>query len=63
MTTAPGRGWKKDIWKKETEGLIMAAQDQSLRTKWVKHYIDRTTASPKCRICGKMNENVSHIVS
>ena len=41
----------------------MAAQDQSLRTKWVKHYIDRTTASPKCRICGKMNENISHIVS
>ena len=45
--------------KKETEELIMAAQDQSLRTRWVKHYRDRTD-SPKCRMCGKMDENVSH---
>ena len=28
-----------------------------------KHYIGRTTDSPKCRMCGKMDENVSHIVS
>ena len=25
--------------KKETEGLIMTAQDQSLQKRWVKHYI------------------------
>ena len=41
----------------------MAAQDQPLRTRWVKHYIDRTTDSPICRMCRKMDENVSHIVS
>ena len=34
----------------------MAAQDQSLQTRWVKHYIDRTTDSPKCRMCGKLDE-------
>ena len=52
--------WIKKIFpEKETEGLVMAAQDQSLRTRWVKHYIYRTTDSPKCRMCG----NVSHIVS
>ena len=49
--------------KKETEGLTMAAQNQLLRTRWVKHYTGRTTDSPKCRTCGKMDENVSHIVS
>ena len=38
----------------------MAAQDQPLQTGWVKHYIYRTTDSPKCRMCGKMDENVSH---
>ena len=54
---------KKGYLKKETEGLIMAAQDQPLRTRWVKHYIDRTADSPECIICGKMDENVSHVVS
>ena len=43
---------KKRIFE-ETDGLIMVAQDQSLRTRWVKHYIDRTNDSPKCRMCGK----------
>ena len=38
----------------------MAAQDQSLRTRWVKQYIGRTTDSPKWRNCAKMNGNVSH---
>ena len=48
--------------KKETERLTMLTQDQSLRIRWVKHYVDRTTVSPRCRKCGKINENVSHIV-
>ena len=37
-------GWlrmKKRYPKKETQGLIMATQDQSLITRWVKHYTDR----------------------
>ena len=39
---------KKRHLKKETGVLIMTAQDQSLQTRWIKHYIDRTTDSPKC---------------
>ena len=39
---------KKRHLKKETGVLVMAAQDQSLQTRWIKHYIDRTTDSPKC---------------
>ena len=54
---------KKRYLKKETEELIMAAQDQSLQTRWVKHYINRTTDSMKCRMCGNVNKNVSRIVS
>ena len=54
---------KKGYLKKETIGLVMAARDQSLETRQVKHYIDRTTDSPKCRMCGKVDENVRHIVS
>ena len=49
--------------KRETEGLIIAAQDQSSRTRWVKHNIDRTTVFPKFKMSGKIDENVSHIVS
>ena len=36
---------------------------QSLQTRWVTHYLNRTTDSPKCRMCEKTDENVSHIVS
>ena len=43
----------------------MASQGQSLQTKWAKenHYIDRTTDSPKCRMCEEIDENLRHIVS
>ena len=54
---------KKEYLKRETEGLIMAAQDQSLRARWVKYYIDRSTDSLKYRMCRKLDKNVSHIVS
>ena len=50
---------KKVYLKKETEGLIMAAQGQLLQARRLKHCIDRTTNSSKCKICGKMNENVN----
>ena len=32
--------------KKETEGLIIAAQDQALRTNYIKFRIDKTATSP-----------------
>ena len=41
----------------------MQNKDQSMKTKWVKHYLNITTDSLKCRMCGKIDENVSHIVS
>ena len=34
--------------KKETEGLIIAAQDQALRTNYIKFRIDKTATSPMC---------------
>ena len=37
--------------KKETEGTIMAAQDQALQTNVVKHRIDGQEVSPMCRLC------------
>ena len=49
--------------KKETEGLIIAAQDQALRTNYVKHKIDKDPVSPLCRLCKDKNETVDHILS
>jgi hypothetical protein len=49
--------------KKETESLIMAAQEQSLRTRKIMHDIDHRNVNPKCRLCGKKDETVEHLVS
>ena len=43
--------------------MIMAAQDQALRTKGIKRVIDNQNVSAKCRMCGEGDETVSHIVS
>ena len=53
---------KKGYLKKETEGLIMAAKDQAIRTNWIRHNIDKEDISP-CRLCGERDETISHIVS
>ena len=54
---------KKGYLKEETEGLIMAAQDQAIRTNWVRHNIDKEDILPSCRLCGEREEIVSHILS
>ena len=54
---------KKGLLKKETEGLIFAAQDQALRTNWVKKHIDGREVSDKCRLCGVRDESVEHLVA
>ena len=49
--------------KSSTEALIFAAQEQAIRTKYVKFHIDKTIDSPACRMCGKSGETISHILS
>ena len=46
--------------KKETEGMIMAAQDQALRTRHIQRAIDGTNISPKCRKCNQKDETINH---
>ena len=48
--------------KRETESLIMAAQEQVIRTNAIKAKIDKTQAESKCRLCGKVDETVRHRV-
>ena len=41
----------------------MAAQEQVISTNAIKAKIDKTQAESKCRLCGKVDETVRHIVS
>ena len=49
--------------KKETEGMLTAAQDQALRTRYIRKVIDKEDISAMCRLCGERDETIAHIVS
>ena len=46
-----------------TEALICSAEEQSMRTNYIKYNIDKTAESPLCRTCDTKNETISHLVS
>ena len=62
---------KKETWnwlrkvdlKVETEAMLRTAQEQEIRTNYLKHKIDEAAQSPLCRISDKKSEAISHIVS
>ena len=49
--------------RSETEALITAAQDQAIRTNYIKATIDKSQIEAKGRMCRDKNGTVSHIVS
>ena len=49
--------------KRETESLIVAAQNQSIRTNLVKAKIDKSQGDSLCRLFRKVDESIDHIVS
>ena len=49
--------------KRETESLIVAAQNQSIGTNLVKAKIDKSRGDSLCRMCRKVDESIDHIVS
>ena len=48
--------------KAETEGFIMASQDQSLFTRNYQAKIIKNSVDPKCRFCNKYEETVDCLV-
>ena len=54
---------KRGSLKRETESMIIAAQDQALRTNYRKAKIEKSTNVSTCRLCKEKEETVSHIVS
>ena len=49
--------------KAETEGLIIAAQDQRLATTLYHHRIIKDGTNPHCRLCNRYDESIDHILS
>ena len=54
---------RKGKFKRETESLLIAAQDNAIRTNHIKARIDKTQQNSKCRLCGDREETVNHIIS
>ena len=46
-----------------TESLVVAAQNQSIRTNQVKAKIDKSQRDSLSRVCRKVDESIDHIVS
>ena len=44
--------------KRETESLIIAAQNQSIRTNHIKAVIDKSQTNSKCRMCLQSDETI-----
>ena len=49
--------------KRETESLIVAARNQSIRTNLVKAKIDKSQGDSLCRVGRKIDESTDHVVS
>ena len=49
--------------KRETERLIVAAQNQIKGTNLVKAKIDKSQGDSLCRVCRTVDESIDHIVS
>ena len=47
--------------KRETESLLIAAQNNAIRTNHIKTRIDKMQQNSKCRLCGDRDEMIYHI--
>ena len=49
-------------FKVQTEATNCAAQEQALRTNYIKNKIGKTSENPLCRMCRENGEAVQHII-
>ena len=62
-------GKERWIWlsgtgiKRKIESLIMATQEQALRTNVIKARIYRTQEESKCRMCGRADDTINHLLN
>ena len=49
--------------KRDTESLLIAAQNDAIRKNRIKARIDKTQQNSKCSSCGDRDETINHIIS
>ena len=54
---------KKENLKRKTESLLIVAQNNAIRTNYIKARIDKTQQNTKCRLRGDRDETITHIMS
>ena len=54
---------RKGNFKRETESLQIAAQNNAVGTNHIKARIDKTQQNSKCTLCGDRDETINHIIS
>ena len=54
---------RKGNFRRETESLLKAAQNNAIRTNQIKARIYKTQQNSKCRLCGDRDETINHIIS
>lgn len=64
IETDESRRWLRNLFlKKETEGMMLVAQKQVLRTNFIKCSIDKTSDTSLSWLCGINTETIRHITS
>ena len=53
---------RKGNFKRETESLLMEAQNSAIRTNHIKARIDKTQQNSKCWLYGDRDETINHII-
>ena len=54
---------RKGNLKRETESLLIAAQENAIRTNHIKARIDKSQQNSKWRLCAERDETINHIIS
>ena len=54
---------RKGNLKRETESLLIAAQNNAIKTNHIKARIDKTKPNSKCRLCSDRDETINYIIS
>ena len=54
---------RKGNFERETESLLIAAQNNAIRTNHINARLDKTLQNSKCRLCGDKDETINHIIS
>ena len=53
---------RKGNVQRETESLLIAEQNNAIRTNHIKARINETQQNSKCRLCGDRDETINHII-